>query len=89
MRYGPVACPVIGVAGAIGLLYTDVHCRGTWVQPSLILVLVFLVIYMFRSLLFGYFGPVPRLNTAVSVDGGIAAIAEVQHERPAVTEPSR
>src|ERR1043165_3357457 len=68
VNYGPIACPILGVAAAIGLLLTDVHCRGKWIQPTLVLVLVVLVVYMFVSLLFSYFGPVPRNNKTVAVD---------------------
>lgn len=88
MDYGPVACPLFGVGAAIGLLLSDRYCRGKWVQPTLVLVLALLALYMFDSLLFSYFGPVPRLNTAVAADGGIAPVAQSEHERAAATEPS-
>ena len=87
--YGPVACPLLGVGAAIGLLLSDLYCRGKWVQHTLVVLLALLAAFVFDSLLFSYFGPVPRLNAAVAVDGGIATVAQIEHERAAATEPSR
>ncbi len=85
--YGPVACPLLGVGAAIGLLLSDLYCRGKWVHPTLVVVLTLLVAYMFDSLLFSHFGAVPRLNKAVAVDGRLAPVAQIEHERAAATNP--
>ena len=80
MNYGPIACPVLGVAAAIAVLLTDLYCRRTWIQPTLVLVLIALGIYTFHSLLFSYFGPSPRpIKKAIAVDSGIALL---QSARP-------
>ena len=89
MHYGPFACPLLGIAAAIGLLLSGLHCRGKWVQPTLVVVLALLVVYVLDSLLFSYFGAVPRLNKPVAMDGGIAPVAQIEHKRAAATEPSR
>lgn len=82
--YGPVACPLLGVGAAIGLLLSDLHCRGKWVQPALIVVLALLAVYMFDSLLFSYSGIIPRPNKALAVDGGLAPVAQIENERDGV-----
>src|SRR5437868_125186 len=53
MTYGPVAFPFLGIVAAVSLIFL----QRQWLQYCVILAAVLLIVCIFRSLLFSYFGP--------------------------------
>src|SRR5438093_6221644 len=50
--YEPVACPLLGVVAAVGVILADALRQRRWVQWGLIAAAVILIVCIFRALLF-------------------------------------
>src|SRR5882724_6750587 len=64
VAYGSVACPILGVFAAAGLVLLDLFCRRQWVQVGLIVAIAVAIVLIFRTLVFSAVFMGPAIRTA-------------------------